>query len=261
MVMDAVTDLIGILAQVTGPAFVPHFDILFPNLMHFATGQRVHSDRSMAIGCFAEVIAEIGPAAEKYAELLLPLIAMGLKDEMESVRRNSAFCMATFVDAAGSALGGHFLQILECLRPLCTRAANQQSADSGGADVDNALSAVAKMIKAAPERVPLEHVIPVMLAALPLRADYSEGPSVYGSLSALILANNPVVLANLPSLLSSLGQELVASKTVDETKGIIFSTLQAMKNSPTLQPLLLTALSSAFTEDSPARFAINQALQ
>lgn len=45
------------------------------------------------IGCYGEVIHEIGAPSIKYANVLLPLLQAGLADSMEPVRRNSAFCL------------------------------------------------------------------------------------------------------------------------------------------------------------------------
>lgn len=47
----------------------------------------------MAIGCYAEVLYEFGPASMKYVDTIMPLIKLGLVDQMESVRRNSAYCV------------------------------------------------------------------------------------------------------------------------------------------------------------------------
>lgn len=63
------------------------------------------------------------------------------------------------VEVTGPALGDYFLQMLQWLHPLCLRKDSQKGrSDAGGADVDNALSAVAKMIKVAPQRVPIAQV-------------------------------------------------------------------------------------------------------
>jgi len=180
VVIDSVTDLVGELAKVMKAEFVPYFRVFHKALLKFTKPSRPHSDRAMAIGCYAEVLAELGGAAVmEYAEVLLPVVRVGCTDTMESVRRNSAFCLGVFVESTGPALSGYFLQMLTWLHPLCVRPAGQQvvggGADVGGADVDNALSAVAKMIRVAPAGlIPLDQVLPVLLEALPLRGDTSE---------------------------------------------------------------------------------------
>jgi hypothetical protein len=98
--------------MIMGASYLNYFDQLLPGLMRYMKPTRMHSDRSMAIGCFAEVIERIGSSAVKYVgmgyvcsifvnikiklsilETLLPIIEEGLRDNMESIRRNSAYCL------------------------------------------------------------------------------------------------------------------------------------------------------------------------
>jgi hypothetical protein len=72
--MDSVSDLIGALAKNIGVEFEPYFAAFHPLLLKFTKPSRAYSDRAMAIGCYAEVIAEIGQHATKYAEPLLPIL-------------------------------------------------------------------------------------------------------------------------------------------------------------------------------------------
>jgi hypothetical protein len=128
--------------------------------MKFTKPSRSFSDRAMAIGCYGEVFAEIGANATlQFAEVILPVVQRGCADIMESVRRNSAFCLGIIVETTGTALSGHFLQMLQWLHPMCLRKDSQKGkSDAGGADVDNALSAVAKMIRVSPDLIPLTQV-------------------------------------------------------------------------------------------------------
>ncbi len=94
VIIDAVSDLIGVLAKVMGNSFVGHFDVLLPALMKYLRPGRVHSDRSMAIGCFAEVIEEIGESAVKYVDTVLPVIGC-----VDSKHRR---CVATVFPSAAA---------------------------------------------------------------------------------------------------------------------------------------------------------------
>ena len=68
--------------------------VFHKSLVKFTKSSRPYSDRSMAIGCYAEVFAEIGSEnVLRFTETLMPVVRVGLADNMESVRRNSAFCL------------------------------------------------------------------------------------------------------------------------------------------------------------------------
>ena len=243
LVMDAVTDLIGELAKVLGPNFVAYFDEFQKLLLKFAKPSRAHTDRSMAIGCYAEVIAEIGPASLKYAELLLPMIQLGLADSMEGVRRNAAFCVGTLVQSTGTALVPHFLNLLQWLHPVCIRKDARKTSDMGGADVDNALAAVARLINVSAASVPLAHVLPVVLAALPLREDTSEGPTIYQSFAQLLHTNDPTAVSMIEPLVAAFGETLTkASTAVEETKAVSAAALKHLAATAQFQPVVMAYL-------------------
>jgi len=58
LVIDAVSDLIGVLARVIGPGFEQYFDTMKDPLLKYCKPSRPHTDRSMALGCFAEVLID-----------------------------------------------------------------------------------------------------------------------------------------------------------------------------------------------------------
>jgi len=240
LVMDSVTDLIGQLAKTLGPNFVGMFDQFSKYLLRYVKLSRPHTDRSMAIGCFGEVIAEFGPAAINYVDVLLPIIQTGLADNMDGVRRNSAYCLGVLVETTGTSLVPHYLTILQWLHPVCLRREEQKSSDTGGADVDNALATVARLITAAPSAVPLQHVLPVLLNSLPLRDDTSEGPCVYQCLAQLILTNEAVAVSMINQIVAACGETLWKSSTATtETKDITTSFLkQLYQSSPGYQNII-----------------------
>ena len=245
IVMDSVSDLIGALAKNIGAEFEPYFSAFHPLLLKFTKATRPYSDRAMAIGCYAEVFAEIGPKAALYADTLLPILEVSLKDSMEGVRRNAAFCLGVLVEATGTYLSSHIMQMLSWLYPLCSMRESQPTNDMGGADIDNAISSVARMINTLQTLIPLDQVLPVMLSALPLRSDHSEGENVYGCIARLMLSGETNALNLLPKILESFAVVLHPdSKATAETKTLVKSSLVQMMNSPQGQETLRSALSN-----------------
>jgi hypothetical protein len=166
-----------------------------------------------------------------------------LLDPMEGVRRNSAFCIGVLVETTGTALSQHFMHFLGWLHPLCTRHEAQQASDVGGADIDNAISSVARMINVAQALIPLDQVLPVMLASLPLRSDHSEGENIYGCFSRLVLSGDATALRLLPQILESFAQVVSAgSKSSDETKAVVKTCVAQLSSGPQLQPVYVSAL-------------------
>lgn len=185
---------------------------------------------------------------------MLKVLEISLKDTLESVRRNAAFCLHVIITACGEQLRGEHNTFLQWLHPLCSRTVNHSNlatVDSLGADTDNALSAVCAMINVNPS-LPLDQILPVVCNALPLRGDASEGPVIYRLLAELVVAQHPVLLstawdvATYPSFLSfneiaDLGAKVPLlyvfyalfvqvlsgnSNAIDETKTIALSALR-----------------------------------
>lgn len=236
LVIDSVSDVIGRLAKSMGPGFEAYFDSMLPLLLKYCRPNRSFSDRSMAIGCFGEVVAELGPRTLKYQEQLLPIVQIGLADQMEGVRRNSAFFLNQFIESTGTSLVPYFTHILTWLHPICIRPDSKKTLDAGGADVDNALSAVARMIRVSQESIPLPQVLPVLLAALPLQSDFTEALNIFASLMALLSSNDATALSLLPQILLAFAHPLVPdSKYDDETKGTVISFLKSGMTQPNMQ--------------------------
>lgn len=227
LVMDAVCDLIATLAKIIGEGYMPYFTPMVKHLMKFTKKNRPHTDRAMSIGCFAEVINEVGQiAGDTYIDTLLPILKEGVADSMESVRRNSAYCFGMLCIRSPNKVTPICLQILQCLYPLCIRKSDEILSDVGGADIDNALAAVSRMIISC-QGVPLAQVLPVLFNALPIRSDFGEGQTVYQGISHLLLNNEPTIYNLLPQVLTLLTDTLVQhSKYNEETKVISIQTLK-----------------------------------
>ena len=245
VVMDAATDTIAYMAKAAGSAFEGYYQTLHKPLMKFTKSNRPFTDRAMAIGCVAEVLAEFdSAAASKYVDSILPIIAESLQDRMEEVRRNGVYCLGVMCTSVGAPLVSHYPRFLQMLHPLCVRPAEQMVAgDVGGADVDNALSAVAKMINVSADAMPLPQVLPAMIAALPLRADLTEAASVYGCFIQLITSGNATALGMLPQLLTSLAQVISSTSLYEDgAKALVVTFFKQMASNPSQQAALTAAL-------------------
>ena len=108
--------------------------------------------------------------------------------------------------------------------------------------MDNALSAVCRMINVAPAFIPIGQVLPFVLAALPLRGDTSEGPQVYGCLSTLLTQSEPTAVSMVGPILMATFEVLSPHSTaIDETKLVCGALLKYVAGS-NLQAQLVACL-------------------
>jgi hypothetical protein len=140
----------------------------------------------MAIGCLGECITGIKTAVTPHTERLLQLFIKACGDEDQSVKSNAAYALGILVANSQMDLSSQYPVILTALYPLFQ-----------GQPVpnitDNATGAVARLITARPEAVPLDQVLPVFISVLPLKADFAENEPVFNCIFQLFRANDSYV--------------------------------------------------------------------
>lgn len=216
--MDSFYKLIGTLAKVlSGDEFITYFDQFQSQLLRFSQSQTEHN---MAICCYADVFESLGSLSMKYADSILPVLKSDLadRDGLETTRQNAAYCLGVLVEAGGKGLVPRFLEFLQWLHPLCIRGEDEEDdeVNDGGADVDNAVAAVAKMIVVSPEAIPLSPVLPVMLAALPMREDFGESTVVFKAFLHLIENNDVTIIGMAKEVIGLLADSFKPDSEVPE---------------------------------------------
>eukprot|EP00640_Fibrocapsa_japonica_P000545 CAMPEP_0113942732 /NCGR_PEP_ID=MMETSP1339-20121228/8362_1 /TAXON_ID=94617 /ORGANISM="Fibrocapsa japonica" /LENGTH=1186 /DNA_ID=CAMNT_0000947279 /DNA_START=128 /DNA_END=3688 /DNA_ORIENTATION=- /assembly_acc=CAM_ASM_000762 len=213
--LDNTADLLGTISSVMGDAFIPFWDGGFLNaILEFSRSTRPAKDRSMAVGCVADVMQHFDCPLDKYLGVVVPVCKLALADEAYNVRRNSAFLAGVLCAGCpptGALNAGECQALLAALRPLFEPSQPGQD----GAARDNAAAALARMITHHPGSVPFAQVLPVFLGSLPLQADQSENDTVYDCLLSLLQARQPDLLNLLPSLLGVFAQALHENSKVD----------------------------------------------
>ncbi|KAL2650159.1 hypothetical protein R1flu_018287 [Riccia fluitans] len=215
ILMDAVTDILPAVASRMGAGFEPIFRQFFEPLMKFAGHSRPPNDRTMAVACVAEVAKEIGPAIVPYVDVVMPIVLKELSSSDATNRRNAAYCAGELCLHGGEKSLPYYMSVLQGLHPLFT----ERETDDGVRD--NAAGAVARMIKANTQAMPLSQVLPVLVGALPLKEDIEESESVYGALCGLICASHPDILQFIPQLVPVFAQTVASEEVKAEVKTVI----------------------------------------
>lgn len=215
VLMDAVTDLLPALAKCMGPSFEPILRQQFEPLMKFAKATRPPGDRTMVIACLAEVAQEIGSAIVPYIDVIMPLAIKELGSGDATNRRNAAFCVGELCKNGGEVALKYYNNALFALHQLFGEN------ESDDAVRDNAAGAVARMIMTQPQAIPLVQVLPILIAALPLKDDLGESMTVYNCLCSLIFASHPEILSLIPQMVHVFAQVAASQKESTEVKANI----------------------------------------
>ncbi|KAJ7180608.1 armadillo-type protein [Mycena filopes] len=162
-----------------------------------AIANALGADFAPAFGTFYPLIAKapLLPSTEP----LLELCHKALSDPEADVLSNAAFAVGLLVENSELDLTAQYLQLLGALRPLFNvqpdAAANALNAK------DNAAGAVARMILRNVAAVPLDQVLPILIAALPLRNDLLENRPVFRALFFLFRTQGAVLHPYVGNLL------------------------------------------------------------
>lgn len=199
VVMQAACDLVGGYGRVMGAHFAQYLPQFLPAICAYAKQSRPPSDRSMAVGCLSELAQELeGAIFDHWQGVFLPAVVAGLNDPDENVKRNAAFCAGVCCEHLADRVAGDYGQVLQALSPLFSinvAGAAGPAAESSAACVDNAAAAVARMMMASPNSMPMNQVLPAMLNVLPLKTDMTENETVYKCLLGLLQMNHPEIVS------------------------------------------------------------------
>ncbi|KAI8882389.1 ARM repeat-containing protein [Backusella circina FSU 941] len=194
LLIGAAGDLVAALCETIGEGYSSYFDVFMPLIAKYYKKSKTPSERSMAIGCLGECITGIKTAVTPHTERLLQLFIKACGDDDQSVKSNAAYALGILVANSQMDLGAQYPIILTALYPLFQ-----------GQPVpnitDNATGAVARLITARPEAVPLDQVLPVFIGVLPLKADFAENQPVFNCIFQLFRANNSFIHNQTASLL------------------------------------------------------------
>ncbi|CAG4963657.1 unnamed protein product [Parnassius apollo] len=181
--LSRVADVLHALMSAYRENFFPHLDSLLPHLVQLLAPGRPYADRQWAICIFDDVIEFGGPACVKYQDIFLEPMLSGLTAAEAEVRQAAAYGCGVLAQFGGAQFA-----------PACARAARLLADVVAAPDArsvenlnatENAISAVAKIIKYNHSQVDRDQLITHWLTWLPVVEDVEEAPHVYSLLCEL----------------------------------------------------------------------------
>lgn len=217
-------DLVAALAKAVGPDFGSAFGSFFPEMAKYYVSiafalvfeaqliylilqspTRTVTERSTAVGALAEVAEGMGPNITSYTPQLLQIGLAALADADSEVTSNAAFLVGTLVSVSSTDLSGQYSTLLGALEPLFYPKDDKKESIRAR---DNACGAIARMVTKNQAAVPLERVLPPIIAALPFTQDTEPYTSVFEMFFTLFAQNNQVLLGSVDQLLPAFGKVL-----------------------------------------------------
>ena len=171
-IIEGALDTLSALAKALGAQFAEIWKIFEKTLLRYASSS-ADMERISACGVLAECIQGLEAHVTPFTTTLLKILLHRLGDENKEVTANAAFGLGNLVQFSlrTEEIINAYNQILAKLEPMLQ--------DKPSRQLDNAAGCVSRMIMKHKDRVPLDHVLPVLLSVLPLEEDFEENAPVY----------------------------------------------------------------------------------
>eukprot|EP00668_Euglena_longa_P038534 GGOE01049556.1.p1 GENE.GGOE01049556.1~~GGOE01049556.1.p1 ORF type:complete len:1106 (+),score=420.14 GGOE01049556.1:58-3318(+) len=221
VLMDAVFETVDELAKVYGEGFVDLWPGFLEAVLAYLSPKRNSSDHAMALGTLAEVANAMGSVVQPFFHQTFPVMLQMLRSDDGGVRSSAAYGVGVMCQHCPLQATPHFAAALQGLQPLLDVVANPAMC------VDNACAALARMLGANLEACHFDHVFPALLDHLPLRQDWQENATVYGTICSLLIRFPLLLRPHLSRVLLLLARVLGDSHVQEEVKASIAAALKA----------------------------------
>ncbi|KAM9333183.1 importin-4 [Pholidichthys leucotaenia] len=215
MLQEIAGEGIPLLASaVPADTFYPFLNDLLPLIMSKAKSSCTVADRSFSVGTISEILEALGSVpggqgvAGRLSNRLLPVLVAGVKDGDAEVRNNSVFGLGCLAQAAGPIVASDYPMMLSVFSNLLAKESDQRV-------LDNLCAALCRMIMSNVDIVPLEQVVPALLARLPLKEDLEENKTVFSCL-AMVYKHSPALVVKGITHLVAASDHVLGHKDINK---------------------------------------------
>lgn len=219
-VLTKAADVIHSLLKIQGANYLPFMEPkVIPLVTRLIAPERYWQERQWGICIWDDIMEYTGPAAIKYQQTFIPPLLNYLTDSTAEVRQAASYGCGVMAQYGNETFAHACKEAL----PLLVRIVSDPEARSENniTATENAISAVAKIIKFCPSCANLDEVVPLWLSWLPIWEDKDEMDTVYGLLCDLLEANSPYVLGpnggNLPRIVQIVAECFARKALADDS--------------------------------------------
>ena len=195
LIVETALEVVSSLSISLGDQFGELWKIFDKPIMQYASSQE-RFERSSAVGTVGECVQSMGESCTPYTKRMLAMFIKRLGDEDPEVKSNACFGTGMLCEKStdGKEVLSNYGTILSKLEPLLDASTKIEGKDDPHARLlDNAAGCVGRMVKKAPQNVPLEDVLPRLVEILPLKEDFDENEPVFDMIVSLYQQGNGVV--------------------------------------------------------------------
>lgn len=192
MLVESAGDIIVPLGKALGPAqFAQHFPSVLALLGRRLRPNSTECVRSYVVGNLAECVDVLGTECVPFLVSLLPVFMQWARDPSSGeVRGNAIYGLGLLGLHGGEA-------VVPSLPGMLMGLSEIMAIEKEPRPADNICGALARIVGAHANAVPVATILPALLNYLPLREDFEENMTVFSTFSALYQQREPTVLQHL----------------------------------------------------------------
>ncbi|KAF2857715.1 ARM repeat-containing protein [Piedraia hortae CBS 480.64] len=192
LTIDTTLDVVTALSTALGDQFGELWQIFEKPILRLASSQET-SERCAAVGTIGECVEGMKAGCTPYTARMMKILLKRLSDEDAETKSNAAFSTGLLCLHSTNAkeVLGSYNEILSKLEPLLHKRQNPSEHEARG--LDNAIGCISRMVKKSPQNIPLQEVLPRLIALLPLTEDYRENEPTFDMIVSLYQQQNPVI--------------------------------------------------------------------
>lgn len=208
---EATGDAVNALAKALGERVVPFFLTVIKHFERLVDDRNNHYFKSLGVSTIAEVLrlAKLDPSP--FINNLIRVVFTALADKDPVTRSNAVFCSGIIMQNAAVNGTCYHLQVMDA---ICPSLRMGPSADPLlGQLRDNAAGAVARMMAVPGSPLPLDTVLPLWMAALPLQTDFEEYAPVLNALALLLVQQQQRLTTFMPRVMETIAAAAAVAGT------------------------------------------------
>ncbi|XP_077480312.1 importin-4 isoform X2 [Stigmatopora argus] len=201
-------------ASVPAEKCAPFLNELLPLILNKSKPSCTVAEKSFSLGIIGEILEALittsggRELASQLSNRLLPVMYSGVKDDDSEVRNNSVVGLGFLAQAAGPLVASEYPTLLTVFSNLLAKEADLRV-------IDNLCAALCRMIMGNMDAVPLDQVVPVLVARLPLKEDMEENKTVF-SCFAMLYVKCPALIVKLMKPIVESSCHVLGNKKVDK---------------------------------------------
>eukprot|EP00744_Colponema_vietnamica_P001246 GILI01002088.1.p1 GENE.GILI01002088.1~~GILI01002088.1.p1 ORF type:complete len:1106 (+),score=379.50 GILI01002088.1:190-3507(+) len=233
-VRQAVSEVLAAVMKTTGPAFLPSFNAIYPHALQLCTETNPDCMKRIGLFILVDFVEHLREHTIPYWGQIMEILLRYAIVKHPQLKQCCIYGLGVAASYGGAAFSTYCQAALHVFHQTITDP-EQSKKKVFRPCVDNAVSALGKIIEFHSGSVDLNNVVPLWLSGMPLKKDLAEAHLAHERFIKLVESGNAAILgpnqSNLPRILYILADVYRTKRSTKELNARISALLRSMQSS------------------------------